>query len=127
MKAVKPWMAKQRWWPQSGRCRCDLGVDVRTVRLTSGPHAVSHFSELSKLAGTCKVEKAALSCSKNSQFLHVASLEYYEQLSQLLRFQNPNKNKVKNPGTDSIFESLMNFKRDSNVLEKSDKLSKIPS
>jgi predicted deacylase len=33
---------------------------------------------------------------------------------------NPNRNKVKNPGTESIFESLMNFKRDSNLMEKSD-------
>jgi hypothetical protein len=38
-----------------------------------------------------------------------------------------NKNKVKNPGIDSIFESLMNFKRDSNLLEKSDKFFQIPS
>jgi hypothetical protein len=88
---------------------------------------VSHFSELSKLAETCKVDNTILSCSKNSQFSHEASLEYSEQLSQLCRLQIPNTNKVKNPRTDSIFESLMNFKKDSNLLEKSDKFPKIPS
>jgi hypothetical protein len=45
----------------------------------------------------------------------------------LCRLQIPNRNKVKNPVTDSVFESLMNFKRDSNLREKSDKFSKIPS
>jgi hypothetical protein len=45
----------------------------------------------------------------------------------LCQLQIPNKNKVKNPETDSIFEYLMNFKRDSTLLEKSDKFFKIPS
>jgi hypothetical protein len=35
--------------------------------------------------------------------------------------------RVKNPGTDSTFESLKNFKRDLNLLEKFEKFSKIPS
>jgi hypothetical protein len=69
----------------------------------------------------------ALYCSKNSQFVHDARLGYFEQLSKLCRLQIPNRNKVQNPGTDSIFECFMNFKRDSNLLEKSDKFSKIPS
>jgi hypothetical protein len=34
---------------------------------------------------------------------------------------------VKNPGTGSIFESLMNFKRDLTLLEKIDKFPKNPS
>jgi hypothetical protein len=51
----------------------------------------------------------ALSCSKNFQFLHEASLEYCKQLSQFCRLQIPNRNNIKNLGTDSIFESLMNF------------------
>jgi hypothetical protein len=59
--------------------------------------------------------------------LHEAILEYSEQLSQLGRLQIPNINKVKNPGIGSLFESLMNFKRDSNILENFDKFSKIPS
>jgi hypothetical protein len=33
----------------------------------------------------------------------------------------------KNPGTDSTFEALMNFKRDLILLEKSDKFPKNPS
>jgi hypothetical protein len=35
--------------------------------------------------------------------------------------------RVKHLGTNLTFESLMNFKIDLNVLEKSDKFSKIPS
>jgi hypothetical protein len=42
-------------------------------------------------------------------------------------FKSQIETKLKNPGTDSIFEYLINFKRDSNLLEKSDKFSKIPS
>jgi hypothetical protein len=69
----------------------------------------------------------AVSCSKNFQFLHAASRQYWEQLVQLCRLQIPKLNKVKNPVTDSVFESLMNYKRDSNLRQKSDKFSKIPS
>jgi hypothetical protein len=54
---------------------------------------------------------------KESQFLRVASFGYYEQLSQLCQHKIPNRNRVKNPGTDSTFEYLMNFKRDLNHLE----------
>jgi hypothetical protein len=44
----------------------------------------------------------------------VASLGYHEQFSQLCRHQISNTKRVKNHGTDLIFESLMNFKRDLN-------------
>jgi hypothetical protein len=69
----------------------------------------------------------ALPCSKNDQFLHVARLGYYEQFYQL--FQHPilKRIRVKNPRTESTFESLMNFKRDLNLLEKSGKFPKILS
>jgi hypothetical protein len=69
----------------------------------------------------------ALSGSKNYQFLHAASHLYWKQLAQLCRLQIPNRNKVKNPVTDLVFESSMNFKRDSNLREKSNRFSKIPS
>jgi hypothetical protein len=92
-----------------------------------GPMRFHYFLNYPKLIETCTFEMDALYCSKNSQFLHVARLRYFEQLSKLCRLQIPNRNKVQNPGTDSIFESFMNFKRDSNLLEKSDKFSKIPS
>jgi hypothetical protein len=69
----------------------------------------------------------ALPSSKNSQFLHVARMGYCEQLSQLCRHPIPNINRDKNPGPDSTFESLMKFKRDLNLLEKSGKFSKILS
>jgi hypothetical protein len=67
----------------------------------------------------------ALPYSKNFQFLHEVILEYYEQLYQLWRLQIPNKSKVKTPGTDSIFEYLMNFKGVQTFWKKSDKFSKI--
>jgi hypothetical protein len=74
-----------------------------------------------------EIKNGCLTYSKKSQFLHVATLGYYEQFSQLCRLPILNRIRVKNPGTDSTFESLMNFKRDLNLLEKSDKFSKIPS
>jgi hypothetical protein len=89
--------------------------------------AVSDFSNLSKTGSTLKIKMGALTCSKNFQFLHVAFLGYHEQFYQLYGHQIPNIKRFKNPGTDSIFESLINFKRDLNLLEKSDKFSKIPS
>jgi hypothetical protein len=52
----------------------------------------------------------ALSWPKNSQLLHEARLKYSEQHYKLCRLQIPNRNKVKNPRTNSIFESLINFK-----------------
>jgi hypothetical protein len=57
----------------------------------------------------------------------VAVLGYYEQFSQLFRHPIPNKNRAKNHGSDSTFESLMNFKRDLNLPKKSGKFSKILS
>jgi hypothetical protein len=69
----------------------------------------------------------ALSCSKNSQFLHAARLGYYQQSYKLCGNPIPNINGGKNPRPDSIFESLMNFKRDLNLLEKSSKFFKILS
>jgi hypothetical protein len=69
----------------------------------------------------------ALPYSTNSQILHAARLEYSKQLSKLFRLQIPNRFHVKNPETGSIFESSMNFKKGSNILEKSDKFSKLSS
>jgi hypothetical protein len=69
----------------------------------------------------------ALPCSKNFQFLHASRMGYCEEFPKLWRHPILNIIRVKNPGTDSIFEFLMNFKRDLNLLEKSDKFSKIPS
>jgi hypothetical protein len=100
---------------------------VRTVWLMSGAYAVSYFPELSKSAQTWKLKMDALPCSKNSQFLHVARLGYYEQFSQLFRYPILKRISVKNPGKYSTFESLMNFKRDLNLLKKSGKFPKILS
>jgi hypothetical protein len=59
--------------------------------------------------------------------LHETSQQYWEHLAQLCQLQIPNRNEVKNPVTDLVFQSLMNFKRDSNLWEKYDKFSKISS
>jgi hypothetical protein len=65
--------------------------------------------------------------SKNSQFFCVASLGYLKQFYQLCRYPIPNRIIAKNPGIDLTFESLMNFKSDLTLLEKSDKFAKNPS
>jgi hypothetical protein len=106
---------------QHGRRRCsDMVAD-------GWAPTVSDFSNLSKISSTLKIKMSALSCSKNSQFLYSASRQYWKQLAQLWQLQILSRNKVKTPVTDSIFEYLMNFKRNSNLWEKSDKFSKIPS
>jgi hypothetical protein len=104
----------------TGRRRClDRAAD-------EWASAVSDFFQFIQNWLDFKNQMDALTCSKNSQCLHVASWGYREQFSQLCRHPIPNIKRVKNPGTDSIFESLMNFKRDLNLLEKSEKFSKIP-
>jgi hypothetical protein len=100
---------------------------VRTGRLTSGPGGFFIIPELSKLVQTWKLKKNALPCFKNSQNLHAARLGYYEQLSQVCRHPILERIRVKNPGTDSTFESLLNFKRGLNLPEKSGKFPKILS
>jgi hypothetical protein len=52
---------------------------------------------------------------------------YYEQFSELCQHPNIHRIRVKNPGTDAPFESLMNLKGGSIVREKSDKFPKNPS
>jgi hypothetical protein len=91
------------------------------------PRDFNFVSNLSKTVSTLKIKIGALSCSKNSQFLHVTRLGYYEQCSQLCRHPIPNIIGAKNPGSDSTFESLKNFKRGLNLPEKSAKFSKILS
>jgi hypothetical protein len=54
-------------------------------------------------------------------------LEHYAQFSQLGQLQIPNRNHVKNPGTNSTIESSMNFKGVQTFWEKSDKFTKILS
>jgi hypothetical protein len=102
------------------------GAVVQTRRLMGG-HQRFHFFNLSETSSTLKIKMGSLSYSKNFQFFLVGSIGYYEQYSQLCHHQIPNRNRVKNPGPDSTFESLKNFKRDLNLPEKSGKFSKILS
>jgi hypothetical protein len=124
--AVKLGVAERRW-PRSecgrhGRRRCsDRAADGWV------PRGFQIFIICPKTGSNSKIEMDILSCFKNSQFLHAASRQCSKELAKLCRLQIPNRNKVKNPVTDSVFESLTNFKRDSNIREKSDKFSKIPS
>jgi hypothetical protein len=124
--AAKPW-AWARWQPPLSKGgRRGLGA-VRAVRLTLGANAVLYFPRIIQTGSNLKIENWCLTCSKNSQFLHVAGLGYYKHFSQLCQYPISNINRAKNPGSDSIFESLMNFKRDLNLPEKSGKFSKILS
>jgi hypothetical protein len=121
---VKPWADKvatavQTWLARWHRCS-DCVAD-------GWAHMVLYFPKLFKSAQTWKLKMDALPYSKNSQFLHVDRLGHYEQFSQLFRHPIINRIRVKSPGIDSTFESLMNFKRNLNLLKKSDKFSKIPS
>jgi hypothetical protein len=63
---------------------------------------------------------------KIQKFLHDARLESSAQLYQLYPFHIPNRSRVKNPGTTSLFESSMNFKGVQTFWGKSDKFSKNP-
>jgi hypothetical protein len=108
---TKPWARARRWPPLSEGGRRGLCA-VRVVRQTLGAHTVLYFSELSKLAETCKLKIGGSHCSKKSQVLLMAVLGYYEQFSQLFQHPIPNRNRAENLGSDSTFESLMNLKRD---------------
>jgi hypothetical protein len=85
------------------------------------------FPELSKLTQSLKLKMDVLLSSKHYQFLHVANLGYYEQFSELCWNPIPSKIRATDPGIDSTFEPLMNFKRDWTLLEKFDKFPKNPS
>jgi hypothetical protein len=124
--AVKPWARQsggQHGWNGIGTG----STVVRTGWLMSGAHAVLYFLKLSELPQTWKLKMDALLYSNNFQLLHVARLGYCEQFSQLCRHRVLTRIRVKNPGTDSTFESLMNFKRNLNLVQKSNKFSTIPS
>jgi hypothetical protein len=82
------------------------------------------FFQYSNSVEICKFKMEVFPYSKNSQILHKAILEYYSQLYKFFLLQIPKKNKVKNPGTDSIFEFSMNFKKVQTFWEKSKKFSK---
>jgi hypothetical protein len=79
------------------------------------PRGFRFFSICPKLAQPIKLKRMPSwldlhKSAKNSPFLYEASFKYSKELYILCWLQTPNKNKVKNPRTDSILESLMNFK-----------------
>jgi hypothetical protein len=108
-------------------CSVQPECSVRTVGLIGGPTRFWFFPIYPKPAQHWKFKMSTLSCFKNSQFLHAAHLGYYVQFFQLFQHPIPNINRAKNPGSDSTFESLMNFKRGLNLMEKIGKFPKILS
>jgi hypothetical protein len=66
------------------------------------PHNFDFFSNLSKTGSSFKIQNGC-------------------------RHPIPNTNRAKNPGSDSTFESLMNFKRGLNLSKKFGKFHKILS
>jgi hypothetical protein len=90
---------------------------VWTGRLTLGAHTVSLLSPNYPNRLNLKNENGCLNLIQNSQFLHVGRLGYYERFPKLCRHPIPNRSRVKSPGTDSTFESLLNFKRGLNLLK----------
>jgi hypothetical protein len=74
-----------------------------------------------------EIENGCLTLLQKFPILHVARLGHDKQYSQLCRHPIPNAIRVKNARTNLTFESLMNFKMDLNLLEKSDKFYKILS
>jgi hypothetical protein len=82
-----------------------------------GGHAVLYFSQIIQTGSNLEIENRCLTLLPKFPIFHAAILGYYEQFSQLCRHPILNRIRVKNPETYSTFESLMNFKRDLNLLE----------
>jgi hypothetical protein len=82
-----------------------------------GPNSFGFFFQFIQNWLNFKNQNGCLILLQKFPILHAESRKYWEQLAQLCRLQIPNRNKVRNPVIDSVFESLMNFKRDSNLQE----------
>jgi hypothetical protein len=79
-RPAKPWADKAaamvRTWLAWQRHSSDRVAD-------GWAHTVLYFLKLSKLAPIWKLKMDALTCSKNSQFFHVARLGHCKKISQL--------------------------------------------
>jgi hypothetical protein len=127
-------MGTAKWrWPWSKRSRHKHAV-VRTRQLMGGPQRFQIFFNLSKTGSTLKIQNR-LNFKNQKLYLNPKIPNFCMQIARNIGnnflncayFKFQTETKLKNPITDSVFESLMNFKRDSNLWEKSDKFSKIPS
>jgi hypothetical protein len=109
------WWQRRRPWSkrgQHGRRRCsDTAADGWA------PTVLDFFFQFIQNWLNFKNQNGCLILLQKFPILHAESRKYWEQLAQLCRLQIPNRNKVRNPVIDSVFESLMNFKRDSNLQE----------
>jgi hypothetical protein len=113
--------------PLSEGTRCGMGASVRTVRLTGGSRVVLIFFQFIQNWLKFKNSKWVPYLALKILNFCIGRLGYCEQFSQLCRHPIPNIMRAKNLGSDSTFESLMNFKRDLNLPEKSGKFPKISS
>jgi hypothetical protein len=77
---VKTWARARRRWTVSKGGRRDLGA-IQAMRQTIGAHIVLYFPRIIQTGSKLKIENGCLTVLQN--FLHVASLGYYEQFSQL--------------------------------------------
>jgi hypothetical protein len=81
------------------------------------PRGFNFFPNLSKTGSTLKIQNGCLILLQKFPIFYAARVGYCKQFSQLCRHLIPNINRAKNPRSDSTSESLMNFKRGSNLLE----------
>jgi hypothetical protein len=72
------------------------GIVDRTRRLMGGSQRFWFFFQFIQNCLNLKIKMGALTFSKNSQSLHVASLGYDKQFSQLYQHQIPNTKRFKN-------------------------------
>jgi hypothetical protein len=94
-----------------------LGTSVRTMRLMGGPHTVLIFFYLSKTGSTLKIQKGCLILLQKFPIFACGSLGILNNFLNCAWHPILKINKAKNPGSNSTFESLMNFKRGLNLLK----------
>jgi hypothetical protein len=111
---TRRWLRWQKWWAAITvggevaavvswawvRRQCLLSEEVGMVRTRLG-----HGSD--QVANGWAPH--AVPCSKNSHILHAYRQGHYKQFSLLCLYPILNEIRVKIPGIDSPFESLMNF------------------
>jgi hypothetical protein len=99
---------EKQWWPLSEGSWRDLGA-IRSVKPTAEAHVVFLISSNYPNRFNFKNQNGCFNLLQKFPNFACGSLGYYEHFSQLCRHPNPNRIRVKNPGSDSPFESLLKF------------------
>jgi hypothetical protein len=125
--AAKPWGRARRWPPLSVGARRGPGR-LCSDRETDGwaPRGFYFFQFVHNRFKFKNSKCVAYLAPKFPNF-SFGRLGYYEQFSKLCQHPITNITIDENPGSDSTFESLMNFKMGLNLLKKSSKFPKILS